>query len=77
VTGRWLIAEPASRGGSPFCNLYLTGIVDVLGDLAEIAHIEPLAAGGAFHVVFGCSASVGAALSMSLGAALGRGCHIF
>jgi hypothetical protein len=71
------LRSPPLAGAQPFCNLYLTGIVDVLGDLAEIAHIEPLAAGGAFHVVFGCSASVGAALSMSLGAALGRGCHIF
>jgi hypothetical protein len=25
--------------------------VDVLGDLAEIAHVEPSAAGGAFHGV--------------------------
>jgi hypothetical protein len=34
-----------------FCNLDLTGIVDVLYDLAEIAHVEPPAATRAFHVM--------------------------
>jgi hypothetical protein len=39
----------------PFGNLDLAGIVDVFGDLAKIAHIEPPAATGTFDVVFGLS----------------------
>jgi hypothetical protein len=39
-------------GAGPFRNLDLTGVVDVFGYLAEITHVEPPAAAGAFQVMF-------------------------
>jgi hypothetical protein len=34
-----------------FQNFNLAAIVDVLGDLGEIAHVEPPVAAGGYHVV--------------------------
>jgi hypothetical protein len=50
---RILLWPPQWAGTRAFGNLDLAGIVDVLGYLAEIAHVELSAAAGAFHVMVG------------------------
>jgi hypothetical protein len=50
----WLLQPPISRRRPrSFGYFYLAVVVDVLCDLTEIAHVEPLPARRSFHVVVG------------------------
>jgi hypothetical protein len=46
--------QPALTGGLFYFDLKIP-IVDMIGNLFQVAHIEPLSAAGAFHVVVGLS----------------------